>query len=160
MKNYNNHINENKSNNYKTYYNLIVKYIRTTLKSKKQINEYVPNTHIAEIFREVLIYLELENMYPIIFHDEYIQKGGTIYHEIIKKSNYHVLSHIDEYFNSKLLKENGIKEIHKVYQKLRIKDNYLRILMKLVNLHLNEYINMHLHHRNLIAHKIRIINKK
>ena len=50
-------------------FNNIKKYIDFTLKCQTQINDYVPNRHIAEIFKEVLQACEKESMYPEIYHN-------------------------------------------------------------------------------------------
>lgn len=156
---------ENKVSSYEEMYKLITLYIKETLKSDKQINEYVPNSHIAESFRDVLIYLELENMYPNEFHVEHQTTGeqwtkekGTEYITNTVKSDYHILKHLegDEYFNKELLKQNGISEIHRVYQKLRDKHDEVRNTMKIVNLHLSNYIMKHIVKNDLNAHKLKI----
>ena len=152
---------------YEKAFKLISSYIRATIKIEEPINDYVPNSHIADVFKDVLRYLELENMYPNEFHNDHIEKGeswtkakGTEYHERVKKSNYHILSRIGEYFDKDLLKENGKDEIHKVYQKLRIKDDYLRNLQKLVAIELRDTIMNDLVDRNLKADKIKTKWKK
>jgi hypothetical protein len=156
---------ENKVSSYNDMFNLIIEYIKKTLKSKKKINDYVPNTHIAEYFREVLIYLELENMYPNEFHIEHQTTGeqwtkekGTEYITNTVKSDYHILKWLEtgEYFNKELLKQNGEDEIHRVYQKLRDKYDEVRNTMKIVNIHLDSYIMKHLVKKDLKSHKIKI----
>ena len=146
-------------------YKLIILYIKEALKSDKQINEYVPNSHIAESLKDVLIYLELENMYPNEFHvehqttgEQWTQEKGTEYITNIVKSDYHILKYLEsgEYFNKQFLKQNGVSEIHIVYQKLRDKYDEIRNTMKIVNLHLSDYIMKHLVTKDLNAHKIKI----
>ena len=146
-------------------FNLIVEYIKKTLNSEKKINEYVPNTHIAEHFKDVLIYLELENMYPNEFHIEHQTTGeqwtkekGTEYITNTVKSDYHILKWLEtgEYFNKELLKQNGEDEIHRVYQKLRDKYDEVRNTMKIVNIRLDSYIMKHLVKKDLKSHKIKI----
>lgn len=156
---------ENKIYSYEEMYKLIALYIKETLKSDKQINEYVPNSHIADSFRDVLIYLELENMYPNEFHvkhqvtsEEWTQEGGTKYTTFTVKSDYHILKYLEsgEYFNKELLKQNGIIEIHRVYQKLRDKYDEVRNTMKIVNIKLSDYVMKHIAKKDLNAHKIKI----
>ncbi len=151
--------------NYSETYNLIVSYIKQTLKSEKQINEYVPNSHIADTFKDVLIYLELEDMFPIEFHDEHTCIGSTWSSEKgeektinQEKSNYHILKYLEtgDYFNQELLIKNGSEEIHRVYQKLRNKYDEIRNTMKIVNISLSDYIMVHLNNRDLKSHKIKI----
>jgi hypothetical protein len=156
---------ENKVSTYNDMFNLIIEYIKKTLNSEKKINDYVPNTHIAEYFRDVLIYLELENMYPNEFHIEHQTTGeqwtkekGTEYITNTVKSDYHILKWLEtgEYFNKELLKQNGEDEIRRVYQKLRDKYDEVRNTMKIVNIHLDSYIMKHLVKKDLKSHKIKI----
>jgi hypothetical protein len=156
---------ENRVSTYNEMFNLIVEYIKKTLNSEKKINEYVPNTHIAEHFKDVLIYLELENIYPNEFHIEHQTTGeqwtkekGTEYITNTVKSDYHILKWLEtgEYFNKELLKQNGEDEIHRVYQKLRDKYDEVRNTMKIVNIHLDSYIMKHLVKKDLKSHKIKI----
>ena len=116
-------------------------YIKFVLSSDKKINEYVPNTHIAEVFKDVLIYSELENMNPDIFHnvkhdpydsigtnnpDDYDRLDDGRY---VKKETYSVGINdilIPKYFDLGRLKINGINEIHKTYEKLREKKDEVR----------------------------------
>jgi len=156
---------ENKVSSYNDMFNLIIEYIKKTLNSEKKINDYVPNTHIAEYFRDVLIYLELENMYPNEFHIEHQTTGeqwtkekGTEYITNTVKSDYHILKWLEtgEYFNKELLKQNGEDEIHRVYQKLRDKYDEVRNTMKIVNIHLDSYIMKHLVKKDLKSHTIKI----
>jgi len=163
MKNYGQFLNEeNKQLKYQDAYNLIVKYINETLKEEKQINDYVPNYHIADVFKDVLKYLELEHKYPNEFHIEHLVNGSYADENgdfkttsSIKKSNYHILSHINDYFNEQLLDENGYNEIHRVYQKLRGKSDYLRNILKLVVIELRDTIMKDLVDRTLNADKIK-----
>ena len=156
---------ENRVSTYNEMFNLIVEYIKKTLNSEKKINEYVPNTYIAEHFKDVLIYLELENIYPNEFHIEHQTTGeqwtkekGTEYITNTVKSDYHILKWLEtgEYFNKELLKQNGEDEIHRVYQKLRNKYDEVRNTMKIVNIHLDSYIMKHLVKKDLKSHKIKI----
>ena len=143
---------ENKVSYYKEMYKLITLYIKETLKSEKHINEYVPNSHIAESFRDVLKYLELENMYPNEFHvehqitgEQFTKEKGTEFTTTTVKSDYHILKYLesDEYFNMELLKQNGETEIHRVYQKLRNKHDKVRNNIKIASFKLPNYITQH-----------------
>lgn len=156
---------ENSEKTYENMYKLIVLYIKETLKIEIEINEHVPNTHIAETFKDVLKYLELEHMYPKEFHEEYSYTGskwtlekGTEVVITTHKYEHHILKYLitGVYFNKKLLKENGISEIHRVYQKLREKDDEIRNTMKLVSTHLRDYVMKHLSSNDLQADKIKI----
>ena len=120
--------------NFDRVYKLIRLYIKDTLNSKVQINEYVPNTHIAEVFREVLRACELEAIYPNEFHninndygadkvaDErlhlYYKKDNLFFKKEPQIIKLKFIDIIDDYFNAKRLKENGIDEIHKTYQRV------------------------------------------
>ena len=156
---------------FKTVYNTIRKYISFCLKSEEQINEYVPNTHIAEVFKDVLIQCELESMYPEKYHkipnsifggadfvldknkDQYEEKDGKFY----KKGTFSVsfIDKISDYFNNKRLKEGGTEEVHKTYQKLREKDDYIRNNLKIIPTYLDDNYNMR-HNSDLKSQKIRI----
>ena len=116
-------------------------YIKATLKSKAQIIEFVPNYHIAEVFKGVLIHSELENDNPDMFYnvkenpydsigtnnpDDYDRLEDGRY---LKKKTYSVGINdilIPEYFDMKRLKENGVDEVYSVYQKLREKKDEVR----------------------------------
>ena len=159
---------------YNKIYNRIIKYISFTLSSKEQINKYVPNTHIAEVFRDVLIHCELECMYPSVYHNhkssdgynsvkpgtesQYDFKNGLYYKK--ETERYSFMDIVFDYFDPKRLKQNGEEEIESVYQRLREKKDPLRNLMKLVNIIIpRKYCVEHLSKRNLEAHKIRIKSK-
>jgi hypothetical protein len=165
IKNWKQFLNENKVSSYQDMYKLIILYIKETLKSDKKINEYVPNTHIAEIFKDVLIYLELENMYPNEFHNEHTYIGeiwtkenGTEKTSHIEKSNFHILKWLetDNYFNKILLKNNKEYEIERVYQKLREKTDIIRNMMKIIDISLGDIVMPHKSKNDLNAHKIKI----
>lgn len=131
----------NDSNGFNKIDKVIRAYIKFVLSSDKKINEYVPNTHIAEVFKDVLIYSELENMNPDIFHnvkhdpydsigtnnpDDYDRLDDGRY---VKKETYSVGINnilIPKYFDLGRLKINGINEIHKTYEKLREKKDEVR----------------------------------
>ena len=131
----------NDSNGFNKIDKVIRVYIKFVLSSDKKINKYVPNTHIAEVFKDVLIYSELENMNPDIFHnvkhdpydsigtnnpDDYDRLDDGRY---VKKETYSVGINdilIPKYFDLGRLKINGINEIHKTYEKLREKKDEVR----------------------------------
>lgn len=116
-------------------------YIKAALKSKAQIIEFVPNYHIAEVFKDVLIHSELENDNPDMFYnvkedpydsigknnpDDYDRLEDGRY---VKKKTYSVGINdilIPEYFDMKRLKEDGLGEVYWVYQKLREKKDEVR----------------------------------
>ena len=143
-----------KSTDFETIDKVIRTYIKYTLKSSEKINDYVPNTHIAEIFKNVLIYAELESKNEDIFHnvkhhpydsigdnnpDDYDRLDDGRY---VKKETYSVgIIHllIPEYFDLKRLKSDGIDEIHRTYQKLRDKYDDVRNKIMLGNIVIRDY---------------------
>jgi hypothetical protein len=58
-------------------------YIKYTLKVDERINEYVPNTHIAETFKDVLIYSELEAKNENVFHN--VKQTFLLYNKFLLK---------------------------------------------------------------------------
>lgn len=159
----------NENSSYDKMYKLILEYIKKTLSSKIEINKHVDNTHIAETFKEVLIYLELENMYPNEFHVEHKHTGwqfteekGTEYITSTSKSDFHILKWLEsgDYFNKELLKSNGEEEIHRVYQKLREKNDLVENTIKLVRIKLDDYVQKHLVNKDLNAHNVKIVKKR
>lgn len=143
-----------KSNDFETIDKVIRTYIKYVLKIDEKINEYVPNTHIAETFKDVLIYSELESKNGELFHnvkhdpydsigtnnpDDYDRLEDGRY---VKKETYSVgINHllIPEYFDLKRLKSDGVSEIHRVYQKLREKKDDVRNTIKLGGIVLSDY---------------------
>ena len=69
------------SYDFETIDKVIRTYIKYVLKTDEKINEYVPNAHIAETFKDVLIYSELESKNEDTFHnvkhDPYDSIGTT-----------------------------------------------------------------------------------
>jgi len=152
VKNFNQFINENCAD-FNSVFKTIKTYIDFTLNSKTQINEYVPNTHIAETFKEVLQACEKESMYPEIYHnlpyEEYEHKEGTYSISFLDK--------INDYFNLEILNQNGIDEIHRAYQKLREKHDYIRQALKLIDTRIPiEYNMQHKIKNDLKSDKIKI----
>ena len=145
------------SNNFSKIDKAIRSYIKYTLNTKEKINQHVPNTHIAAVFKDVLIYSELESKNEETFHkvekdpvdsigsnnpDNYIKLEDGRY---LPKKTYNVRINdvlIPEYFDLKRLKKDGIEEIHRVYQKLREKKDTVRNNIKLGRIVLPyEYVN-------------------
>jgi len=165
VKNFNQFINE-KYGDFNSIYNIIKTYIDFTLNTESQINEYVPNTHIAKVFKEVLEGCEKENMYPEIYHnitiggyDSVEDKskfdfiGGKYYKK--EKMRISFIDHIDEYFNLDRLTKYGTDEIHKTYQKLRDKYDIIRNNLKLIDTRIpNDYNMMHKIKKDLKTDKI------
>jgi hypothetical protein len=143
-----------KSNDFETIDKVIRTYIKYVLKTDKKIMEFIPNTHIAEIFKDVLIYSELESknqyIYHSIKHDPYDSIGTNNpkdYDRLedgryVKKETYSVeINHIliPEYFDLKRLKTDGVDEIHRTYQKLREKKDVVRNNIILGRIVLRDY---------------------
>lgn len=164
------------SENYDDFDNIfkIIKaYIDFTLKSKIQIGEYVPNTHIAEIFKEVLQACEKESMYPQVYHnvkrnpvDYVIPERRHLYDYIDgqyfpnETDRISFLDNIDDYFNTSRLKQDGIIEIKKTYQKLREHKDIIRNNLILIDIQIPiEYNMLHKIKKDLKADKIKIKQK-
>ena len=116
-------------------------YMKAALKSKEQIIKFVPNYHIAEVFKDVLTHSELENDNPDVFYnvkedpydsiginnpDDYDRLEDGRY---VKKETYNVAINdilIPEYFDIKRLKQGGVDEVYRAYQKLREKKDEVR----------------------------------
>jgi hypothetical protein len=125
---------------YENMYELIVHYITETLKSNKQINEYVPNEYIAKVFRDLLAYLEMENQYPLEFNEKNI-----LILKVLQSGNY---------FNEGLLRKNKEEEIHRVYQKLRGSKDEIRNTLILGDIQLKNIVMPHKEKKDLNAYKI------
>lgn len=123
---------------------IIRKYIKVAIELP-QVNEYVPNSHIAEVFKDILVYVELESRFPSAYHnvkhDPLTSLGpssdpglydktpeGYVLRETYSVGAIHL---IDKYFDLKRLKDNPASEIHEVYQRLRDKKDELRNTVKL-----------------------------
>ena len=144
----------NKSIDFETIDKVIRTYIKYVLKINEKINGHVPNTHIAETFKDVLIYSELESKNDELFHnvkhhpydsigtnnpDDYDRLEDGRY---VKKETYSVgINHllIPEYFDLKRLKSDGVSEIHRTYQKLRKKRDIVRNNIILGRIVLRDY---------------------
>jgi hypothetical protein len=146
-------------NNFKNIQNTIKTYINYTLKSKQIIDQYVPNTHIADIFKNVLIYSELESNNPYVFnnvkHDPYDSIGNNNPDDYdispdgkyIKKETYSVGINnilIPQYFDLNRLKNNPTQEIFNTYQKLREKKDIVRNNIILGKIVIRDYTHPHL----------------
>ncbi len=130
-----------KTTNFETIDKVIRTYIKYVLKTDENISEYVPNTHIAEIFKDVLIYSELESKNEDLFHNvkhnpyDSIGPNNPDDYDIlddgryVKKETYSVGINnllIPDYFDLEKLRNDGIDEIRRTYQKLREKKDDVR----------------------------------
>lgn len=157
---------------FNSIFNIIKSYIDFTLNSDIQINEYIPNTHIAETFKEVLQACEKENMYPEIYHN--ITVGG--YDSVVDKSKFDYIKgkyynkekmkisfidYIDEYFNLERLNNDGVSEINRTYQKLRETKDIIRNNLMLIDTRIpHEYNMKHKQNNDLKSDKIKIVKKR
>ena len=118
------------------------------------INKYVPNSHIAETFKEYLIVLNLESKYtheygnvkqvyrnitdignnPPELYDKL--EDGTYTKTEIK--NRKILEYMGDYFDSTRLKNDGVEEIIGTYKKLNEKRDIVRNLVKLQRIELSQ----------------------
>lgn len=134
-------------------FNKINKSIRTYIKfvnsSNEQIDNYVRNNHLAEVFKGVLIHADLENTYPDVYHNvkhnvyDSIGNNNPDDYEItadgkyLPKKTYSVgINHLllGNYFDLKQLDADGVEEIKKCYQKLRRKEDEVRNLIILARI--------------------------
>ena len=95
-------------------------------KDESPINEYVPNNHIVQLFEEVIDAL----LYELYFEEDF------------KKANIDFTKYAERDFKSieGLSKDEKIKIINKVYQKLTEKDNEIRQNLKLMDTRLGDLI--------------------
>ena len=105
---------------------LILDYIMSVTEFSEQLNEYVPNSHIQERFKEVLTGLELEEKYPNEF-----KRAGVVFYK-----------HIEEIFKpiNTLDKKEKKDAILRAYQALREKENPIRNNLKLMYVRLQKII--------------------
>ena len=129
-------------NQFKKIEKIIKQYIRYTLKCDQQINRYIPNSHIAEKFKTVLISAELENENAGVFnsvrHDPVDSINGDYNPDdyellpdgkFLLKQTYSVAINyilIPKYFDLKRLQTDGINEISRTYKMLTTKDDLVR----------------------------------
>ncbi len=113
-----------------TALNAVNKYIDYTLNTTEQINIYVPNKHIANVFTETLVLLELEHTYQQEF-----QELGITQQEYFNVVNIHDIVLYD--FNKTELTNI---EVERVYQLRRAKDDYIRQCIKLIHTRMPDYV--------------------
>ncbi|MCW3805731.1 Eco57I restriction-modification methylase domain-containing protein [Plebeiibacterium marinum] len=103
----------------------IVDYI-LKLKKLKQLNEFVPNSHISEIFEEVIDAMVFEVYFP----------------EEFKKAGISFITYAERDFESIEGKQEEEQReiIHNAYQKLREKDNEIRNNLKAMKIELRDLL--------------------
>ncbi len=96
------------------------------LKNQKPLNKYVPNSHIAETFEEVLDAIFFELYFP----EEFKQVGISF------------INYVERDFQSieGKLPEEQKEIIHNAYQKLREKDNEIRNNLKEMKIELRDLL--------------------
>jgi len=144
--------------NFETFDKVIRTYIKSAIKTDDQINEYVPNSHIAEVYKWVLIYSELEfknqDLFSNVKYDPYDSIGTNNpdnYDKLedgrfLKKETYSVgINHllIPEYFDLKRLKYDKVNELHSTYQKLGEKRDIVRNNILLGRIVLSKHTHPH-----------------
>lgn len=105
---------------------ILVSYILFGLNLKDFINEYVPNSHIVQLFEEVIDAL----VYELYFEEDF------------RNAEIAFMNYAERDFKSieGKSKEEAINIIHAAYQKLREKDNEIRQNLKLMDTRLGELI--------------------
>ncbi len=94
--------------------------------NEEQINDYVPNSHIAEQFEEVIDAL----VYELYFEEDF------------RRENIEFIKYAERDFPSieNLEHSEKVETIHTAYQKLRQKDNEIRNNLKLMDIKLADLI--------------------
>ncbi len=106
---------------------IIAQIIQYIIKLKNTINEYVPNSHIVDIFEEVIDGM----VYELYFKEDF----EAVNIEFIKyaERDFKSIEGIDD-------ESEKIKIIHEAYQKLREKDNEIRNNLKLMLIELKDLL--------------------
>ena len=108
---------------------VVEKLIKAALTAPEQINEYVPNTHVAEKFLEMVDLLEFEMIFfPPLTKRRRILDEFAGYHENLT--------------------------LHEIYQKLRVKDDYYRNIYKLIIIRYEKSWNLYRQNKNTISAKL------
>ena len=145
VKNFGQFLNENVSDNkFENAFNRVKSYIDFTLKTEEQINEYVPNTHIAETFKDTLKLMEIENLYP-----EEFKKIGDDQVKYFK-----ITSVVDIVLNDFNQTNLTPMEIERVYQLRRDKHDFIRQNLKLIHTRLPDYALSDLSKKTIKTNKI------
>lgn len=111
-----------------TYFEILVDFIQYLKSNDTQINEYVSNIHIAEIFEEVINAMVFELFFPEDFSSSDVS--------------------INEHVTALLLPFNHLNEditleiIHQVYRAFKDPSSKLRNNMKLMDIRLDQIINL------------------
>jgi len=139
---------------FETIDKVIRTYIKSVIKIDEQINKFVPNSHIAETYKLVLIYAEQESKNQDLFsnvkHHPYdsigtnnpdnydrLEDGRFLNKETYSVGINHLL--IPDYFDLKRLKNDTVNELHSTYKKLREKKDIVRNNILLGRIELSDY---------------------
>ena len=125
----------------------ILKYIMYVRKCDKKLNQHVPNKHIADIFKEYLVRIDLESKFTNEYkyveenHHNITSIGNNDPKDYVKQEDgsyskttirdMRLIGYMKDYFDSSRLRKYGIDEINKTYQKLREKNDDVRNLKAL-----------------------------
>ena len=110
----------------KLFYDTILDIVQFIKRVTQKINSEIPNSHISEVFEEVVDALVFELYFPEAFEEKGIEIEKYA-QEIFKPIEY-------------LKEEEQIKTIQEAYQTLREKDNPFRNQIKLMKIELKELL--------------------
>lgn len=96
------------------------------LKSDTTINTHVPNSHIAQLFEEVIDAMVME-----LYFKEDFEKAGITFIEYVERDFESIVGKSEK---------DKIEIIHRAYQKLREKDNEIRNNLKLMDIKLADIV--------------------
>ncbi|MCB9262110.1 MAG: Eco57I restriction-modification methylase domain-containing protein [Flavobacteriales bacterium] len=113
-------------NKYTKTFEALVDYILLAYSTKKSINEHVPNSHLIQLFEEVIDALVYE-----LYFDEDFKKAGIDFMKYAQR-DFKSIEGKDE--------KEAIAIIEKAYQTLREKDNEIRNNLKLMDIKLADLI--------------------
>lgn len=117
------------------------------------INQYVPNRHVADKFKDCLLSIDLESIYEGEYGNiknvhnnitsignnndpnDYERKEDGSYSKTYY-TNRKMIDYMDDYFNLSRLKKDGVNEIIRTYNKLREKEDIARNTMMLQQIEL------------------------
>ncbi len=114
---------------FKEAFDSVKAYIDFTLKSDDVINKYVPNTHIAETFKNTLILLELEHLYP----EDFKKMADS------QKEYFVNVSILDIVLNEYNKKDLTTSEIERVYKLRCERDDFIRQQIKVIYTRMPDY---------------------
>jgi len=109
-------------------FSILVDYIIAIKKLKEtQINSHVPNSHIVQLFEDVIDAMVME----LYFEDDF--KNASIEFVKYAERDFKSIEHLKT-------EEEKIEVIHEAYQKLRQKDNEIRNNLKLMDIKLADIV--------------------